>query len=753
MGPAGGDYPRGMLARRSPWLRELVWILATALVATLVTIVDLKLWRMSASVPISGAYNDTSFFLATVKDVVEHGWFWNNPDLAAPFGQSNLDFAASFGDTGHYVLIRALALVLGDPVVVFNAFYLLCFPLAAVTAYAVLRDLGAARLPALVTGVLFAFLPYHLFRHQNHVFLAAYYAVPLGVWLVIALADGRTLLDRRDRRRTAMTLAACVVVASASNYYAVFTMLALVLVVPLAALAWRSRAMAIQGVLVLAAVGLVFALLHAPPVIHAAEHGRNSAVAVRSAGESEAFGLKLAQMVIPRPDHRIGLLARRGESYRQQTPLRAEDFSPSLGVVATAGLVGALLVLLVTGLGDRGVSPRRRRLSLAGTVALVCFLVGTVGGISALIAFELSPQVRGWNRISLFIAFAGLLAVALALTALGERLRARGRPPWAIAALVVVIGVLGILDQTSPRDAPGYQVHIPSWRADEAFVRGMEDRLPSGTRVLQLPYVPFPESGPVNGMLDYDLFKGYLHSEDLRWSYGATRGRPEDWHDDARDLAPEALATAATTAGFGAVYVDRAGYADNGTAVVDALTKLTGAGPAGVSADGRLAFYDLRPVAARVAARSTPAQRSVIAGTLLHPASVAYGGGFSFAEVADGVPFRWAGARATLALHNPQGSERRVRLTATLTGPAAQPSKVTLRLPDGRRETIEAAAGGSALDMTIVVAPGDSAVELETAGPAAPSAGGPPRDMRLKVADPRVRDEALAEDRLAALLG
>ncbi|HUR85587.1 MAG TPA: hypothetical protein VMY78_09595 [Solirubrobacteraceae bacterium] len=742
-----------MLARRPPWLRELVWILATALAATLVTIVDLELWRASASVPISGAYNDTSFFLSTVKDVVEHGWFWNNPDLAAPFGQSNLDFAASFGDTGHYVIIRALAFVLGDPVVVFNAFYLLCFPLIAVMAYVVLRDLGAARLPALVVGVLFAFLPYHLFRHQNHLFLGAYYAVPLGVWLVVALAEGRTLLHRADRPRTLLTLAACVVVASASNYYAVFTMLVLVLVVGLAAPAWRSRAMAIQGVLVLAAIGFVFAVIHAPPVINAAEHGRDAAVAARSPGESEAFGLKLAQMVIPRPDHRLGLLARRGQSYQDQTPLRAEDFSPSLGVVATVGLLVALLALLMTGLGARDLSLRRRRISLAGAVALVCFLVGTVGGISSLIAFELSPQVRGWNRISLFIAFAALLVVALALTALGERLRERGRPPWVSGAIVVAVGVVGILDQTSPHDAPGYQVHIPNWRADEAFVRGMEDRLPDGTAVLQLPYVPFPEAGPVLGMLDYDLFKGYLHSEHLRWSYGATRGRPEDWQDDARDLTPAALASAATTAGFGAVYVDRGGYADNGAAVIDALTKATGAAPAGVSADGRLAYYDLRPLTARVASKSAPAQRGAIRDALLHPATVTYGGGFSFGEVAEGVPFRWAGPRGTLTLGNPLHRARRVRLTATLAGPAPAPSTVTVTLPGARPQTIRAGADGASLDVVVDVPPGGADVVLSTVGPAAaPTPGAPARDMRLKVADPKVRDEVLAEDRLAALV-
>ncbi len=282
-------------------------------------------------VPISGAFNDATFFLASVKDVVEHGWFTHNPDLAAPLGQSNLDFAASFGDTGHYALIRVIAVFLHDPVVVFNAFYLLCFPLTAVTAYLVLRDLGSARMPALVMGVLFAFLPYHLLRHQNHLFLAAYYAVPLGVWLTVALAEGRTLIDRHDKRRTAITLLACVVVASASNYYAVFAVLALLLVVPVAALAQRSRQMAVQGALVLAAIGIVFALCHAPPVIYAAEHGRNDAIAERSPQESEDFGLKLTQMVLPRPDHRIAALARRGQAYEVRTRIAGEGFSPSLG--------------------------------------------------------------------------------------------------------------------------------------------------------------------------------------------------------------------------------------------------------------------------------------------------------------------------------------------------------------------------------------------------------------------------------------
>jgi phosphoglycerol transferase len=741
-----------MPARRPLWLPELLWVLGTALAATLVTVVDLRLWDASMRVPIDAAINDASFFLASVKDVVEHGWFTHNPDLAAPLGQSNLDFAASFGDTGHYVLIRAIALVLHNPIVAFNAFYLLCFPLTAVTAFLVLRDLGAARLPALVTAVLFALLPYHLLRGQNHLFLAAYYAVPLGVWLVIALAEGRTLIGRGAPRRSAITLLACVVVASASNYYAVFTMLALLFVVPVAALARRSLTTVVQGALVLAAIGIVFGLCHAPPVLYAADHGRNTAIAERSPQESEIFGLKLTQMVLPRPDHRLGFLARRSKAYEARTPLTAEGFSPSLGTVATLGLAGALIVLLMTGLANTEVSLRRQRTSIAGAVALVCFLIGTTSGISALIAFEITPQVRGWNRISLLIAFASLLVVALALTALGERWRERGRPAWVPAALVVAIGVLGVLDQTSGRDIPAYAANKAVWSNDDAFVRTMEDRLPRGTLVLQLPYVPYPENGVVNAMLDYDLFKGYLHSDRLRWSYAATKGRPEDWQDDAAALAPDELALVATTAGFDAVYIDRAAYVDNATAVEAALKDVTGAaGPVAASANGRLAWYDLRPLAARLAAKTTLSERHALRDALIRPVEIGFGRGFSFAETSNGLPFRWSGTDAQLDVDNPLPQVRRVRFTATLAGATPEPAKVTMSLPDGRRKTVMTTDKGTPVDFTFVVAHGGATLRLHTDGPALPIDPNDVRDQRLRVIDPKLRDQQMSVGLLARL--
>jgi phosphoglycerol transferase len=725
--------------------------LATALAATVVAIVDLKLWKMSTHVPLFGADGDGAFFLAAVKDVVEHGWFVSNPDLGAPFGQSSFDFAAMFGDLAHYGIVKVLALIFGDGVVVFNAFFLLCFPLIAVVAYGVLRDLGATRPVALVAGVLYAFMPYHLLRNQPHLFLSAYYAVPLAVWLVVSIVEGRTLVQRRLSRRTLTTIGVCLLVGAASDYYAVFALLVLLAVVPLAALAWRSRRMALQGGVV---TGIVLASLlacHSPSIVHAIVEGPNQLVGKRTAAESELFGLKLTHLVMPRPGHRVGVMSRRATIYAQQAPMPSEGFSPSLGVVGTIGLAGAIFVLLVTGLGGREASLRRRRVAAAGATALVCFVIGTIGGVSALIAYELTPQVRGWNRLSIVIAFAALLAVALALTALFERWRARGRSPWVFGAVLAAVGIGGLLDQTSPGDAPNYASIAASWNETGNFVHAVQTRLPAGAEILQLPYMPYPESGRIWGMEDYAHMKGYLHSSRLKWSYGAMKGRPSDWHDNGEVLGPVGLATAAMIAGFSGVEVDRKGYPDKGAAATTALGQFVGAGHSVSSASGRLRFFDLRDAAARLVTKTSAAERRDISDALLYPVTFDYGSGFSYYDAENSIPFRWASTHATLRVDNTLSKLRRVRFTAGLSGGSAQPSTVTVTFPGAATQTLAVSRAGVSFGADLVVPPGGGELRLHTEGPAAPAIANDVFDRRLKVEDPRVREQALADARLAQL--
>jgi len=86
-------------------------------------------------------------------------------------------------------------------------------------------------------------------------------------------------------------------------------------------------------------------------------------------------------------------------------------------------------------------------------------------------------------------------------------------------------------------------------------------------------------------MVDYDHVRPYLHSDHLRWSYGAMKGREEDIGDDVS-------VAEARAAGYAAIEVDRLGYADNGAAVEADVRRVTQAAPI-VSPNGRLAVYRL----------------------------------------------------------------------------------------------------------------------------------------------------------------
>jgi phosphoglycerol transferase len=158
--------------------------------------------------------------------------------------------------------------------------------------------------------------------------------------------------------------------------------------------------------------------------------------------------------------------------------------------------------------------------------------------------------------------------------------------------LVVAVATVAIFDQTSGWIVPEYERVSAEFRADRDFVSRVGDLLPSDAAVLQLPYVDFPESPPVERMNDYDHFEGYLHSDSLHWSYGVVRGRG-DWQAGQRALPLRDQLVRARDARFAAVWLDRYGYANQGRAIAAELTECLGP-PIAASSDGRREIYRLR---------------------------------------------------------------------------------------------------------------------------------------------------------------
>ncbi|HKB19542.1 MAG TPA: hypothetical protein VKC65_00925 [Gaiellaceae bacterium] len=547
----------------------------------------LQPWRGALDVPYVYA-SDANEYQAAVKGVLDHGWIWHNPSLGAPGTQVSFDYPLLGGDWLNVFAIRVLGLFSSDSAVVLNVFFLLTFPAVGLTAYLVFRRLTLSVPAAITCSVLYALLPYHFVRGEVHLLLAAYYAVPLGAYLVLSVLADRPLFATRRIALWTVVMCVVIVLASATYYYAAFTVVLVLAAAGLRAIAGRSWRPLANGGGVAGVLVVLSLVTLSPSLAYWARHGTNPHVAHRAAFESELYGLKFAQLVLPIEHHRIGALAHLRETYDGWFPATEAATSTPLGLVAAVGFLALLGICFVqlAAPGRRVASPLAGQ---AGLAAFLALLFAWTGGLAVFVA-GIDPQIRSWNRLSVFIGFFGLLAVGLGLDWALRWLRPRG----VVVGAVVLLGVLaiGIFDQTSRSYEPAYAALSTQYRSDGDLVREIDARLPKDAMVFQLPFVSYPEAGTLNRMLDYDLFRGYLHSGDLRWSYGQVRGRGSGRNAViAAEPVPQ-MVRDVRESGFSGIYVDRFGYADNGAKLEAELTQAVGRPPL-VSPDGRLSFFQL----------------------------------------------------------------------------------------------------------------------------------------------------------------
>ncbi|AKV03957.1 Integral membrane protein [Labilithrix luteola] len=610
--PESASVPRVAASRwatlvPSPAVRFAAEVLLGALLAFVAFAADSGILTANLRDPTCPlvAGDGLSFAAMHFKGTFDNGWYVHNPFLGAPYGAGLEDFPAP--DVFYLVLVKFLVALTHDWVLSYNLTVILGYPLAGAAAVAVVRKYGVRLPAALACGVLFAVLPFHQYRLYGHILFGFSYAlVPLAVVPAIEVLRGSPVLfvkrpatshsrwpvalRIRDRASiVVLVLAACT--GLWGFVYFPFFALASYVVAGIAATAQqRSLLPALRAATCAGLTGGMFVLQNLGVIGYLHSNGRTP-ISARMAMDAEIFGLKLFQLVVPTVDHRLEAFRRFRRSYDLTAPLANENATAYLGLVGAVGLLVLFVVLL------RGTSSRRTGEADASSTDLLwplailnvgAFLLGTIGGIGSLVAFAGFPDVRSYNRISVFIGFYALFAMAILVDRLLVRVRTtvvRG----GVIAVVGVITVLGVYDQTS-EGTPDYDAFARAFHTDRSFVRSVEQRLPQGASVFQLPYSVFPEAGMIVHMHDYAHLLPYMHSEKLRYSYGSLRGRLGDqrYHDLAdtpiADL-PEAIAVA----GYEALWVDPSGYEDGAKALSSHLRDVIGE-PMAVSPNGVLVW-------------------------------------------------------------------------------------------------------------------------------------------------------------------
>jgi len=731
----------GQSAARSsenPLRHELLAGLAAAVLALVGAALALRLWEADLGVPFVYT-GDGQLFHAMITAALDNGWYLSNPDLGAPLGSEWHDFPVASGDTLHLLEVHVLSLFSNDPATVLNLFYLLGYALIAVSAFAVFRLLAISTGPAVVCATLYALLPYHFLVGESHPFHTAYWMIPIACFLVLAVLAGRPLFARRETapsrllafasRSTLATLAACVVVGSAgSNYHALFAAGLVAIAGVIAAIReddWRRPLL--SGVIIVAAIVATVGLNATPTILYEARNGANETVGKRFPAESETASLTLASQLMPSPGHRIEALAELRRDYYESSPTPEAAAVPGLGLVGAVGLLSLLGHALAAAAGAVRRSSFWSLHGNAAAVVVASLLIATTGGFSVLIAHLLSPQLRVWARFNVFIAFFSLIAVALLLDLAIKRLGNAARGRVLAGVLLATVLVIGYLDQTSPAYVPTYSETRAEFESDEEFVAAIEADLDPDAAVFQLPYVPFPEWPGVGRSSSFDLFRPYLHSSDLRWSYAAMQERPQDWQPGLIDDSVALALPGVATAGFAGIVIDRFAYADEGAELETAFSAELEAEPL-VSEDGRMSFFDLREYAASLRRAHPPQEIEALRAATLSPVVVEPGPGLARAAPLGSFSpeLELTGPSGQITLVNPSAEERSATLEVAL-DPGA--GGLDVALPASQVEEVRP---GRPLRAELALAPGATAIGLAAADGVVPLA-----------LDVRVTDSAL----------
>jgi hypothetical protein len=680
----------------------------------------MKLWQADLRIPFRNG-PDTLFHSMIIKGMLDNFWFLQNRFVGMPTGQELYDFPMT--DNFHFLVLKLFSLFLSDYGRILNVFFLLTFPAVTLSALYVFRQFNFSYLVSIAGSLLYSFLPFHFLRGENNLFLSAYYTIPFMVIVVLWACAGAFVPDGAEQtmaglrsifssRKFIGSIFICLLIASTGWVYFAFFGACFLLVAGIyAAIATRTFRHLLAPLLLTVVISTGLAASLSPSLWYLHKHG-DTGIAKRYPAEAELYGLKIAQLLLPITGHRLKSFANLKDRYNTN-PFNNENDCSSLGAIASFGFL-FLLGRLAYKKSTESLTTRNENYSTLNHLTvlnLAAVLLGTIGGFGSIFALVVTPQLRTYNRVSIYIAFFALFSLVGLVDRFYKECVKTSRQRVAFYALLLTVVYLGILDQTSRAYAPDHKKLKAEYQADADFVKKIEESQPKNSMIFQLPYAPFPESPKINRMADYEHIKAYLHSHALRWSYGAIKGREADlWQETTAAKSLSEMLKAISLAGFSGIYIDRYGYADNGLAAETQITELLSTRPF-ENNSGRLVFFDMTAFNSRLRRMYSPEDWEAKHSLAIHPVMPSWREGFSDLESTADVNFRWCSSEGELQIWNTYNQARRVVVEMTLATGSEGFANMSVQGP-GFSENLKIDPAGTPYKKELSIAPGTTSVRF-----------------------------------------
>lgn len=574
------------LNQKQNMLRECLTVLLLVAAVAASEYFWFQLWRLDWHVPM--LYGGDGIYWV---GQVQRSYGELTGSLGWPFYQPPSPYEPNY-DLIYDAFVAFVGLFTKDTGVVFNL-YVLVIPFAnALAGYAVFRMVGMRRWLSFAFGLTFGLCPYVQQRLAGHMMLAAVEFVPFSVLLCLWCAEdpafgrpGRGFF--RNRRNWLAIAFAWGIANNGAAYYPYFT--CFFLCITALCLILRDRKLS-AGVPCFLTIGeiVLWMIPDFFPMVLGMLAGVGSTLTngvYRSPIGADIYSLRISSLLLSPNGYGWDKLA---NWLKQYFHLLATDEGPmynenSYGYLGIVGVVGFLVLLVLLFRNDdwragKTQTPRLGdRVWLLGRLNVAALLLASIASFGGLIGI-LVRFIRGYNRISPYIAFFALLAVGLWVEQWLRTHTGRGKRIFTVVLALVL--VYSYWEQQG-LFVPKYEEVQTMWYQDQEFMDRVEEVTQEGDVIFQLPYMKNFENGSLNNMWDYTQLRAPLHSSKLHFSYGAGYGTENDvWYKETSELPPEEMVAELRAQGVAGIYLNLDGYAvEDQQQTLDSLVEAAGCSP------------------------------------------------------------------------------------------------------------------------------------------------------------------------------
>jgi phosphoglycerol transferase len=527
---------------------------------------------------------DSLFNLFLIKGLCDNSWLpyfgIYSPRLNAPTSLNMLDHPLF--DNFFFCIWFIMSKLCSNPFFILNSYFFFTYILTAISFYILCRYLNFHFFTSFLLAILYSFLPYHFFRY-DHIFLASYFFVPWMCLILLSFWEKNPPFFNHQENKCAFfsskkQFALLIFLFASSGIYYCFFFCFLALIASLSGSIYQKKLTNLKsGFFCITTIIVSLALNALPNLIKIIRWGKNPEALLRAPTDAEVLGLKIINLILPAITHRWSFFNDLRMNYHSGTPV-CEGFNEYLGLICLAGLLYLLIEIL-------RVEKRLDMMKKLSILMMFSILLGTIGGIGSIFSYLVTPEFRGLNRISIFIATFGLIAAGKGIEFLKRKM-----PFFIWSAFCGILLMIGIIDQ-NPKLTRINDEAVESHIYDDLFFKKMESNLPPESTVLQLPYASFPEYPSVHKMTDYQHIKAFIYTKKLRFSYGSLKGTKEATEMQVLSALPLNLKHIREK-GFQVIYIDRFGFEDNAKEIESFLTQNLKQFPI-VSDDSRRSYFVL----------------------------------------------------------------------------------------------------------------------------------------------------------------